>query len=79
MAFASNKGRSASFSSITEGEAEFWAQSILNPLLTFFVPSPPCPPAFPLLRSAEENDRGDGSDKQEKLWALMASYLASGA
>lgn len=37
--------------------------------------------AFPLLRAQEqEAERASGAgghDKQEKLWALMASYLAS--
>jgi starch phosphorylase len=37
--------------------------------------------AFPLLRAQEQEAEkaagGGGADKQEKLWALMASYLAS--
>jgi len=36
--------------------------------------------AFPLLRAQEqetEKAAGGSGDKQEKLWALMASYLAS--
>jgi len=36
--------------------------------------------AFPLLRAQEQETEkvaGGSGDKQEKLWALMASYLAS--
>ena len=61
------------------------ANSVVDLLLApHAFPPPPPPrsfsrPAFPLLRAAQEQDErgGGGSDKQEKLWALMASYLAS--
>jgi hypothetical protein len=44
--------------------------------------APPARAAFPLLRAQEQEAEkaaggGGGGDKQEKLWALMSSYLAS--